>query len=148
MITLRSTANVFPSTCIVHADFYSRANVHRPPKWICKQSTAILLDGMMSNLVWEHFDVLQMFSNLIASCMLIFKVVHTCTDPQNEFASKILLTYKTELCEIWYDNTLKNVFRSTCIVHADFHSRAYVHRPPKWICKQGTANLLDEMIWN
>ena len=51
MTILWSTANVFRSTCIVHADFYSRAYVHRPPKWICKQSYANLLYGMMQNLV-------------------------------------------------------------------------------------------------
>ena len=51
MIIFWSTTNVFWSTCIVHADFYSRAYVHRPPKLICKQSYANLLYGMMRNLV-------------------------------------------------------------------------------------------------
>ena len=90
MIILWSTTNVFRYTWILHTDFHSRVYVHRPPKWICKRSTVNLLDRMMWSLVWWYFKVLRMITNLLALCMLIFIVVHTCTDPRNKLASIVL----------------------------------------------------------
>ena len=158
MRILWSTAKVPRSNCIVHADLNNHAYVHRPLKWICKQSTGNLLNRMMWNLEWEYFKIRRMLSDLLALCMLVF--VHTCTDPQKEFANKVLLINSTEsknLEHLWRKDVKSGtillwsnakVFRSTCIVQADLHSRAYVHRPHKWICKQNTANTLDGKMWN
>ena len=77
------------------------------PKWVStlqKRFSKILVlklfDGMTWNFVGWYFELLGMFSDLrCAVCMLIFKVVHTCTDPQ-KWMWKILLIHLTEWREI------------------------------------------------
>ena len=119
MIIFWRRANVLRRTCIVHADFHSCAYVHRPLKWICKKSTANLLCVIMWNLVWEYFVVQQKFPDLIASCVLIFIVVHTCKYPLNAFAKQYCLSIGQKYVEFFRMIHLStgNTFWSTHIVH-------------------------------
>ena len=80
------------------------------------QNTAKLFDRMTWNCVGWYIEVLEIFSDLLlASCILIFIVMHTCTDKKKkEFAKYRSTIFRDDvkLCRMMHCSTW-SVFRST-----------------------------------